>query len=111
MEHLRERWDLLSHRFADTHKGVAPGKMMSADALTYGGKVFAFFTTKGGRVGLGCRVGRDYPIDALSISDWQHLAPFKTKPPMKDWIVVGEGDLDAWERVMDAAYEVATGRT
>ena len=111
MEHLRERWDLLSHRFADTHKGIAPGKMMSADALTYGGKVFAFFTTKGGRVGLGCRVGRDYPIDALSISDWQHLAPFKTKPPMKDWIVVGEGDLDAWERAMDAAYEVATGRT
>lgn len=69
---------------------------MSADALTYKGKVFAFLSTKGGRVGMGCRVGRDTDLKRFQLTDWQHLTPFKTKPPMKDWIVVGRGDLDLW---------------
>ncbi len=69
---------------------------MSADALTYRSKVFVFFSTKGGRVGLGGRIGREIDPATLGLRDWQHLAPFKTKPPMKDWIVAGIGDVDEW---------------
>ena len=89
------------------HEGVAHGKMMSADALTWRGKVFAFHSTKGGSIGLGCRLGRTFDIPPLGLTDWQHLAPFKTKPPMKDWIVVGYADRDRWFDIVQAALTVA----
>ncbi|MEM9717567.1 MAG: hypothetical protein AAF826_13720, partial [Pseudomonadota bacterium] len=82
---LSEAWLDASAAFLLRNPDVDTGRMMSADALVYKGRVFAFFSTKGGRVGLGCRLGRDYDFDSLDLVDWQHLAPFKTKPPMKDW--------------------------
>lgn len=84
-----------------THPDVCPGKMMSADALTFGGKVFAFYSTKGGRVGLGCRIGREADPSRFELKDWQHLAPFKSKPPMKDWIVIGTADVAKWGAVAE----------
>lgn len=75
---------------------AAPGRMMSANAVTRNGKVFAFCSTKGGREGLGLRIPRDVDLSAFALTDWQHLAPFKTRPPMKDWIVVGREDRDKW---------------
>ena len=104
---LQSHWTALCERMLSVHNDVAPGKMMSADALTWGGKVFVFFTTKGGRVGLGCRVGRDLDLSPYDLSDWQHLAPFKTKPPMKDWIVLGAGDLARWSEFADLCLERA----
>ncbi|MEM6324496.1 MAG: hypothetical protein AAF748_12455 [Pseudomonadota bacterium] len=105
----RESWCALRDRVLATHADVVRGKMMAADALTYGGKVFAFYATKGGRIGLGCRVGRATDLSRFHLTDWQHLAPFKSKPPMKDWIVVGVGDLSRWDAV--AAYCLNTFRT
>ena len=107
---LQQEWQGLAANLVATDPDVAPGKMMSADALTFSGKVFAFFSTKGGRVGLGCRLGRNFDVSTLGLTDWQHLAPFKTRPPMKDWIVAGEGDLARWPALMRAALEVAQGR-
>ena len=40
--------------------------------------LIVFFTTKGGIVGLGCRLGRDFPFETLEVGNWKHLAPFKT---------------------------------
>lgn len=53
-EDLKVKWQELAGGFVAIDSDIAPGKMMSADALTYKGKVFAFFSTKGGREGLGC---------------------------------------------------------
>ena len=53
---------------------------------------------------------RETDFDALGLTDWQHLAPFKTKPPMKDWIVAGIGDRARWGALMDLAYDVARQR-
>lgn len=83
--------------------------MMSADALTFGSKVFAFFSTKGGGVGLGCRIGRRYPIEDLNLGSWQHLAPFKTRPPMKDWIVVSVADHERWHELMSISLDLIKG--
>lgn len=94
-----ESWVSLRDRMLVTHPDVSRGNMMSADALTFGGKVFAFYSTKGGRVGLGCRVGRDVDPSQFALTDWQHLSPFKSKPPMKDWIVIGTGDVAQWGAV------------
>ncbi|MEO0495903.1 MAG: hypothetical protein AAF141_00835 [Pseudomonadota bacterium] len=98
-QQLQEHWVMLRDQMIHEHHNVAQGRMMSADALTYAGKVFAFFSQKGGRVGLGCRVGREADLAHLQLRDWQHLAPFKTKPPMKDWIVLGAGDLPHWSEL------------
>ena len=98
---------MLFRRFPEQHGDVHEGRMMSAQALTRKGKVFAFYSTKGGRVGLGCRLGRDYPVSELGLTDWQHLAPFKTKPPMRDWIVAGEGDMAKWDELASEALRIA----
>lgn len=100
-------WMELSDACIAANGDVTRGKMMSADALTFDGKVFAFWSTKGGRTGLGCRLGRDCSVDALGLSDWQHLAPFKTRPPMKDWIVVGVNDAAHWQRLIGLALDKA----
>lgn len=104
-------WNELKSAVMTRHADVEPGRMMSADALTLHGKVFVFYSTKGGRVGLGARVGRNANIDAFEPTDWQHLAPFKTKPPMKDWIVVGLGDQALWSKVADHCYNLALKNT
>jgi hypothetical protein len=107
IDRARQVWHALSDQMADEFKGVERGKMMSADALTYAGKVFVFFSTKGGGTGLGCRLGRDYPFDQLKLSQIRHLAPFKTKPPMKDWILVDYCDADRWHELVRIALEIA----
>lgn len=106
-ETLRSAWDALSADLLAAEPDVARGRMMSADALTHDGRVFVFFSTKGGRTGLGGRIGRDRDVEALGLTDWQHLAPFKTKPPMKDWIVAGERDRDRWPEIANLCLDRA----
>ena len=96
MRDLRNEWVKLADRMTEQEVDIDKGNMMSADALTLNSKVFIFYSKKGGREGLGCRIGRETDIGALGLSDWQYLAPFKSKPPMKDWIVIGAGDVDRW---------------
>ena len=103
-------WRTLSAAFLTTHPDAQPGKMMSSPALALNGKVFAFFTTKGGRTGLGVRLGRETDFEGLGLQDWQHLAPFRTKPPMKDWIVAGVGDQARWPVLMQQAYDAMRHR-
>ena len=105
-----EDWQVLARRLIIEHEGVHEGKMMSAPAVTFGGKVFAFYSSKGGRTGLGCRLGRAFDIAALALSDWQHLAPFKTRPPMKDWIVAGLNDRARWHELALLALEAARAK-
>ncbi|MEM9269285.1 MAG: hypothetical protein AAGA78_10160 [Pseudomonadota bacterium] len=107
MQTAHGRWLDLKSAFLARHQDVEEGRMMSAEALTHRGKVFCFYSTKGGRVGLGCRVGRDQDVEALGLQDWQHLAPFRTRPPMKDWIVAGLDDAARWERLGTVALELA----
>ena len=82
---------------------VSHGRMMSAPAVTCAGKVFAFYSAKAGMAGLGARLGRDYPIADLRLKSWQHLSPFTTKPPMKDWIVVPPEEAARWGEVAEIA--------
>lgn len=107
---LKDRWTELCARRMERSPEIARGRMMSAEALTLGGKVFAFFSTKGGRAGLGVRLGRDYPVEELGLTDWQHLAPFRTKPPMKDWIVAGAADAGRWDELAELALSLAQQR-
>ena len=107
---LQAAWDALAAQVLVRNLGVDRGKMMSADALTWCGKVFAFYSIKGGQEGMGCRLGREFDIERLGLKDWQNFAPFKTRPPMKDWIVVGQGELQHWPDVIQTALKIAQNR-
>ena len=98
-------WTELADRLVAGHAGVSHGKMMSSDAVTFGGKVFAFYTDKGRFAGLGLRLGRDFDVEALKLADWEHLAPFKSRPPMVDWILVGSRHSDRWTELARLALK------
>ncbi|WP_421725364.1 hypothetical protein [Bauldia sp.] len=102
----KRAWLDLAESLVETEDGVARGKMMSSDAVTFGGKVFAFFTTKGRFAGLGVRLGRDLDVFSLKLTDWEYLAPFKSKPPMMDWILIGPADRDRWPEMARLALDL-----
>ncbi|MEQ9691252.1 MAG: hypothetical protein RLO48_16100 [Bauldia litoralis] len=89
-------WRHLADDLVANESGVERGRMMSSDAVKFGGKVFAFYTTKGKFAGLGVKLGRDIDVFSLGLSEWEYLAPFKSKPPMMDWILVGPKDRARW---------------
>ncbi|MEL6201685.1 MAG: hypothetical protein AAFR39_04930 [Pseudomonadota bacterium] len=107
---IQQNWISLREQLRMEHNDISPGRMMSADALTYRGKVFVFFSEKGGRVGLGCRIDRSTNVASLDLTDWHHLAPFKSKPPMKDWIVIGYGDVSRWKQIAELCLTIAKQR-
>ncbi len=106
-----EKWQFLADTLVNSEADVDYGKMMSAPAITHRGKVFAFYSAKGGIIGMGCRLGRDYDFATLDDLDWQHLAPFKTKPPMKDWIVCGLKDVEKWPELATTALNLARNKS
>ena len=104
-------WTALAEALVGKAPGVRRGRMMSSDALTLGGKVFAFHTTTGRFAGLGLRLGRDFDVASLKLADWSYLAPFKSRPPPLDWIVVGPAHTDRWPALTRLALEQASRRT
>ncbi|MCP4384489.1 MAG: hypothetical protein GY798_24270 [Hyphomicrobiales bacterium] len=102
----QDTWLVLAEDLLANEAGVERGRMMSSDAVTFGGKVFAFYTTRGRFAGLGIRLGRDLDVFSLKLTDWEYLAPFKSKPPMMDWIVVGKQDRDRWPEMARLALDV-----
>lgn len=100
-----ELWTDLAAALVAKEKGVQHGKMMSSDAVTFGGRVFAFYTGTGRFEGLGVRLGRAFDVDGLALSSWEYLAPFKSKPPMKDWILVGTVDRKRWPELARLALK------
>ena len=101
----RSAWRHLADDLVARERGVENGRMMSSEAVTLAGKVFVFHTTKGRFEGLGLRLGRDYDVEALKLVTWEYLAPFKSKPPMKDWILVGIEHRDRWPELAAIALE------
>ena len=100
------RWQRLADDLVANQAGVERGRMMSSDAVTFGGKVFAFYTTKGRFAGLGVRLGREVGVFSLKLAEWEYLAPFKTKPPMMDWILIGSGDRDRWPEMAGLGLDI-----
>lgn len=92
-------WTMLADRLVQEETGVEYGKMMSSLAVTFGGKVFVFYCDNNLMSGIGARLGRDFDIDGLQLRGWTVLSPFKTKPPLKDWFVIGTEDAARWSEI------------
>jgi len=63
---------------------IEMGKMMSCNGLTYKGKVFCFEYNNE----MVFKLGKGFDIEALDITEYEFLNPFKTKGPMMAWFIV-----------------------
>jgi len=84
---------------------VGPGKMMSSDGIRCNKKVFAFFHNNQ----MCFRLGKDYEITQHQITEWQHLSPFKTKPPLTAWFYVPSQYIQHWEKLALIAKQNLAG--
>lgn len=79
--------------------GITTGKMMSAPALQYRGKVFAFFHKEA----MTFKLGKDFDPESFGLREWSYLSPFKNKPPMRAWVVVEALEKDQWPQFTELA--------
>lgn len=80
---------------------VKLGKMMSAPGIRYKDKNYAFFFKEK----VGFKLGKEFNIDGYELSQWEHLSPFKTKPPLTAWYIIGVDDVHVWEEFAALAFD------
>ena len=74
---------------------------MSAPGIRYKNKNYAFFHNQT----MCFKLGKEFPIENYEVSEWSHLSPFKTKPPLKAWYILTKDDAHLWEEFTCLAYE------
>lgn len=105
MTESQSLFEAILHKFESRHDGVAEGKMMSAPALKYKGKVFAFYHDNQ----MGFKLGKEFDPSEADISEWSWLSPFKNKPPMKAWFMIPFSESDKWEELTMRALNFMKG--
>ena len=78
---------------------IEAGKMMSSEAITYQGKVFAFFSRKKKMV---FKLGKSFDPDAFGI-EIQTFNPFKKRPPLYGWFEVPYTEKEQWQPLTQKA--------
>jgi len=81
------QYETIFDRLIASQPDVEPGLMMREPALKCKGKVFLFYHQD--QDALCFKLGKDFPIQDLGIDDFAFLSPFKHKPPMTAWYIVG----------------------
>lgn len=49
------------------------------------------------------RLGKGYEADAVGLTGWSTLSPFKHKPPMRGWIIVPVAQMARWSDLAEEA--------
>ena len=78
---------------------IQAGKMMSAEAITYRGKVFAFFSRSQNMV---FKLGKDFDPDSVGY-EMQVFNPFKNRPPLNGWFEVAYAEKEQWSVLTEQA--------
>lgn len=87
------------NRFCLRDLDIKTGKMMSSEAITYRGKVFAFFSRKKKMV---FKLGTDFDPYAYGI-EIQIFNPFKKRGPLNGWFEVAFSEKEQWEPLTEKA--------
>ena len=87
-----EKFEQIREKMTLQHQEVAPGKMMSSEAICYRKKVFAFYHL--GKMTF--RLGKDFDLTKYGIATFDYLSPFRNKPPMMGWYMIGPEYKDQW---------------
>ena len=99
MKNSEERFNELADALASAHPDVERGKMMSSPGIKCRDKVFAFYY----KDAMCFRLGKGFDIESHGVKTVRWLNPFKSKPPMKAWFVVGEEEQELWEALAGEA--------
>jgi hypothetical protein len=91
----------LANKFSSSYPDIIPGKMMSSPGLKYKDKVFAFFYKEA----MGFRLGPQFNPVQFGLLNAKPLSPFKTKPPLKGWYIVGAEESKFWEKLSEMALD------
>ena len=84
------------------NKKVKLGKMMTAPALKYKDKVFAFYNQ-----GLMVfKLGNEFDPASYNIKTFAFLSPFKNKPPVKGWYQIPATEKQKWETLAREALKL-----
>ena len=82
-----------------TDPKIKVGKMMSSEAITYKGKVFAFFSRKKKMV---FKLGKDFEPELTEI-EMAVFNPFKKRAPLNGWFEVSYTEKEQWETLAQKA--------
>ena len=86
-------------QFCNSNTQVVAGKMMSSEAITYQGKVFAFLSSKQRMV---FRLGKSFNPE-LHHFEIEVFNPFKKRAPLWAWFEVPFSHKEQWEQLTHQA--------
>ena len=94
-------FETLKAQMTADHERVEDGKMMSSPAITYKGKVFAFYYNDQ----MVFKLGKDFDPDTHALQHHSLLNPFKNKPPMAAWFCIPVAEHEKWEALAAEALQ------
>lgn len=97
-----ELFENLAEALIKKNSKIKTGKMMSSPGLKYNDKFFAFLYNDK----MCFRLGRDFNLNSAGIKNYELLNPFKTKPPLKDWFVIGVDEQKHWLFLAESSLEL-----
>lgn len=89
----------IRNHFCQRDSQINIGKMMSSEAITYRGKVFAFFSRKKKMV---FKLGKDFDPDEYGL-DITVFNPFTKRQPLYSWFEVPFSEKEQWEPLAQKA--------
>lgn len=94
-----QHFNKIRDQICQTEPDLEAGKMMSSEAITYQGKVFAFFSRKKKMV---FKLGKSFDPDCINI-EIAVFGPFKNKAPLDGWYEVPYSEMEQWETLAKRA--------
>ncbi|MDR8393896.1 hypothetical protein NC796_22270 [Aliifodinibius sp. S!AR15-10] len=91
----------LCDRLCIEHPGIMRGKMMSSEAISYNGKVFAFIFPQQKMV---LKLGTDFNQQNANLNI-NVFNPFKNKGTLNGWFEIDFSNKDEWEVLAKKAFE------
>lgn len=101
MTQIQKVYEEIADSLVNEQKGTAYGKMMSSPAILYKKKVFTFYYNNS----MVFKFGKDFDIISTGVMQYELLNPFRNKPAMAGWYVIGHNDADKWQDLAELAYQ------
>ena len=102
MDHSTSTFEATKKQLITTQEHVTEGTMMSSPGIQYKGKNFAFLYKNGT---MCFRLGRTFDPESEGIHQYELLNPFRNKPPLKDWFVIGPDYTEQWPLLAEIALQ------
>ena len=95
----QELFNEIREQFCSNDTHIKSGKMMSSEAITYQGKVFAFFSRKKKMV---FKLGKEFDPDKEGFEICV-FNPFKNRAPLNGWFEVPFTEKAKWKSFTEKA--------